>query len=627
MMKRQPFTIAIHVALVIILTGALITHFCGIQGEVFLSREGVPAESFSKISGPGNGSFPFAVILEDTDIIFYPGTSTPMDFCSYLKAGDKRIKVSMNNIGEVDGWRFYQSGISSEGATLSVCHDPWGIGVTYTGYALLAIGMLGYFFQRKTIWRAMLRASRKLLVIAGITGTVFCTRAMDLPVMQASLAANFGKVHVYWNDRICPLQTMARDVTLKLYGSDTYRGMSSEQVLSGWLFYFDAWERDYNELDKKTPIGEKQKKNADECNALVRWLGTGDAFKIYPYRTAGGYTTWLSLTGRRPSQMSLEQWKFMQTTMPDIRELLLEGKNIKANDMISVLIGRQISYAGPGNLPSAEKMKAERLYNRYARPGVAAAIALALAVFYLFSGIRPSDAAFVRRATYCCGVALYMLEFYMLLIMAAIWWISGHVPMSNGPETMMFMALAALTGALCVRRNGLLRGALLLVAAMSLAVSAIGGRTPRIGALMPVLSSPLLSVHVMLVMLAYVLFVLMAVLSAVALCSKDKARQASLAVTNRVILTPAVFLLAAGIFTGAVWANCSWGRYWGWDPKETSALVMLLIYAVPLHSGMRCLSALNRPKHLHLFLLIAVLAVAFTYFGANYLLPGKHSYA
>ena len=81
--------------------------------------------------------------------------------------------------------------------------------------------------------------------------------------------------------------------------------MSSEQVLSGWLFYFDAWERDYNELHKKTPIGEKQKKNADECNALVRWLGTGDAFKIYPYRTAGGYTTWLSLTGRRPSQRRL----------------------------------------------------------------------------------------------------------------------------------------------------------------------------------------------------------------------------------------------------------------------------------------------------------------------------------
>lgn len=100
-----------------------------------------------------------------------------------------------------------------------------------------------------------------------------------------------------------------------------------------------------------------------------------------------------------------------------------------------------------------------------------------------------------------------------------------------------------------------------------------------------------------------------------------------LMVWHRGLAVPAVFLLAAGIVSGAVWAYQSWGRYWGWDPKETCALVMMLIYSVPLHSGCRCCRAFRKPKVLHLYLLIAVFSVLFTYFGANYLLAGLHSYA
>lgn len=119
----------------------------------------------------------------------------------------------------------------------------------------------------------------------------------------------------------------------------------------------------------------------------------------------------------------------------------------------------------------------------------------------------------------------------------------------------------------------------------------------------------------------------MAILAGVALSSQDKATAESLCRTNRIILVPAVFLLAAGIFVGAVWANQSWGRYWGWDPKETCTLVMLLIYSVPVHWGSRRLKLFRRPKVLHWYLLLAVLSVVFTYFGANYLMSGLHSYA
>ena len=94
---------------------------------------------------------------------------------------------------------------------------------------------------------------------------------------------------------------------------------------------------------------------------------------------------------------------------------------------------------------------------------------------------------------------------------------------------------------------------------------------------------------------------------------------------DSVILYFAVFLLAAGIFTGAVWANMSWGRYWGWDPKETWALITLLVYSFGLHQN--SLKTMRRPIAFHVFTLLAFACVLMTYFGVNYLLGGLHSYA
>ncbi len=119
-----------------------------------------------------------------------------------------------------------------------------------------------------------------------------------------------------------------------------------------------------------------------------------------------------------------------------------------------------------------------------------------------------------------------------------------------------------------------------------------------------------------------------------ALSIKDKERSCRLTLLNRILLTPAVCLLGAGIFIGAVWANQTWGRYWGWDPKETCALIMWLIYALPLHWAARPLNYLLRvtaifrkDKVFNIYILVAILSVIFTYFGANYLLSGLHSYA
>lgn len=625
-MLRQPFTLLIHIALVIIVTGAIITHYLGIQGELTLHEGENAVTAFSKTSGPGDGKLPFGVVLESADIDFYPGTSTPMDFSSHLRIDGKPVTVSMNNVAQINGWRFYQSGISPDSSRLSISYDPWGTGISYLGYALLFIGMAGFFFQRKTPWRCLTRASSKAIPIILMFTAINANAAESspLPCMQRPLAENLGKVYVYWNDRICPLQTMAKDVSLKLYGSESYMGLTPEQVLSGWLFYFDTWERDYLAGHPGTGSNATEKKLHNERRGLIHWIGTGEAFKIYPYRSADGHMEWLSLTGRRPSKMSLEQWKFMQTTMPGIKSLLLEGRNTDANTAIGKLIECQMRYAGTDNLPSAARIQGERIYNSYASLTWPAVLSLIIGLFYLYIAIKGLR---IRKSIMTgANVIVIMIMSYIILIMGLLWWIGDHVPLSNGPEMMLFMGLFALICSSAVKSRTL-KGSFTIVASMTMFVGLMGGSTPRIGMLMPVLSSPLLSIHVMLVMTSYVFFMIMAILAAIGLASRNSDNVNSLLRINRIILVPAVFLLAAGIFVGAIWANQSWGRYWGWDPKETCALVMLIIYSIPVHWGSKRIKTFRNPKVFQWYVLIAVLTVAFTYFGANYFLSGLHSYA
>jgi hypothetical protein len=145
--------------------------------------------------------------------------------------------------------------------------------------------------------------------------------------------------------------------------------------------------------------------------------------------------------------------------------------------------------------------------------------------------------------------------------------------------------------------------------------------------LMPVLRSGWFVGHVSLVTAAYLMLLTICILSIVALCTgRSKPHwQASLTRVNHALLFPSMALLIAGIFVGAVWANVSWGRYWGWDPKEVWALITLMIYALPLHQG--SLPFFRRPVVFHRYLAIAFLTVLTTYFGVNLLLGGMHSYA
>ena len=147
--------------------------------------------------------------------------------------------------------------------------------------------------------------------------------------------------------------------------------------------------------------------------------------------------------------------------------------------------------------------------------------------------------------------------------------------------------------------------------------------------LQPVLQTPLLGIHVSVIMLAYTLFAGMMVNGILGLCMPKRREQ--LMHLSQILLYPAEFCLMAGIFIGAVWANMSWGRYWGWDPKETWALITMLVYALLLHFPWlkSKLPMTNNQLQIcyHVCSIIAFLFVLFTYFGVSYLLGGLHSYA
>ncbi len=181
------------------------------------------------------------------------------------------------------------------------------------------------------------------------------------------------------------------------------------------------------------------------------------------------------------------------------------------------------------------------------------------------------------------------------------------------------------------------------IAAVVLAIVMTKVVTPK-PPLQPVLQTPLLGIHVSVIMLAYTLFAVMMINGLIGLYAAIVSRKAEgarkeklstlnsqLSTLSQILLYPALFCLTAGIFIGAVWANMSWGRYWGWDPKETWALITMLVYALLIHwpwlKNKLPITNNQSPIIYHILCIVVFLFVLFTYFGVNYFFSGLHSYA
>jgi cytochrome c-type biogenesis protein CcsB len=234
--------------------------------------------------------------------------------------------------------------------------------------------------------------------------------------------------------------------------------------------------------------------------------------------------------------------------------------------------------------------------------------------------------------------------------LALRWVVTGHVPMANGYETMLFLAwVVMLLAMVASRRFRIMLTFGLLLAGFFLLASHISQMDPKITHLMPVLNSPLLTLHVSIIMMAYALLALTFVSSLTALlmplCIRRRNRQQAnrlseqMQLLSQLMLYPALACLGFGIFIGAIWANVSWGTYWSWDPKETWALITFMVYAVPAHRSLFTPHATRLTPHstlhtphstllaYHVYMVLAFLTILMTYFGVNYFLGGMHSYA
>lgn len=685
-LHRQPVIFLLHLSLLFILAGAFTTWIYGEQGTMRV-RQGEQQTSFTDSKGISH-QLPFSITLNQFEIIYYKGTLAPMDFISHISVADKDChrqiqgKVSMNHIFSYQHYRFYQSGYSedNEGSVFSVSHDPYGIGITYAGYTLLLLSTVFFFFSPQSRFRQLLKSPllhRSLTVILllfafSLNSNFLKANSTSPKVLPREVAEHFGDLYILYNNRICPLQTFARDFTVKLYGSSSYKGLTPEEVLTGWLFYYDSWKnepiiriksnearklleiegnyarlKDYistineyklekmmNHIRSGEQVTDKRGiEEADEKFNIINLVCTGAMMKIFPCRNIAGKTLeWYSQSDQLPQDMDNDKWVFIRKSMSYVNEMIVMKKY---NDACLLLekIKKYQQKECDGLLPADNKFKAEKIYNQfdYSKSVAMACICIGLICFIYYCHCMASQKRTSRKAIIILNILLWIVFTYLSAAICLRGYVSNHLPLSNGFETMQFMAWCTLLLTFLLQRKfAMLLPFGFLLCGLTLMVSMLGESNPQITQLMPVLQSPLLSIHVVVIMIAYSLlaFIMLNGVTAVILHQSQKECKEQierLQIISQIILYPAIFLLAIGIFIGAVWANVSWGRYWGWDPKEVWALITMLVYALALH--LRSLPWFHRTMFFHVFCITAFITVLITYFGVNFLLGGMHSYA
>jgi len=686
---RRASTVALHLSFLVILAGALVTHLTAQRGMVHL-REGSTVSSFfvnKGTKGVEERSLPFAMKLEKFTIDYHSGTMAVADYTSdfTIADGSQTISgsVSMNNIFSYRSFRFYQSNYDDDmrGSVLSVNSDPWGIPITYAGYALLFISLLWMLIDPKGAYRRILRSEtirRGLLSVALLLSGSFAAQAAR--VLPQETAKKFGELYVLWGDRICPMQTLAIDFTKKLHGSDSYHGYSAEQVLTGFIFFGDEWSAEpvlrikKKELREKVRLTEyvsvnnffgnygtsytlgpylreyyqgsrdsfhKQVADIDDRLQMVMQLRQGKLLKVFPY-TRDGLTVWYSPTERVDSAAADENSRmFMAGVFSLLYQDILAGDYEKVDFTLDKIAKYQLQNGGT-SLPTERQAEAERLLNAVPMATILFMLNLTMGLLTLALCIaklaRPKlISPRLWSASRWIEASIMALSWLALTVALALrWTVSGNIPMSNGYETMLTVAwLIMLCSLLACRRFGIILTFGFLMSGFSLLVSHISQMDPQISHLMPVLRSPLLSIHVSVIMTAFALLSLTFICGLTALClyalrggnSRGGNEQLleSMQGLSQLFLYPAMAALGIGIFVGAIWANVSWGTYWSWDSKEVWALIVFMVYAILLHD--KSIPQLRRPVAFHLFTVLAFLTVLMTYFGVNYMLTGMHSYA
>lgn len=688
-------TLALHLSFIIILAGALLTHISAKRGMIHL-RIGQPTDTYmakDEEQGMKEEKLPFSLCLQKFEAKMHDGTNAVADYSSKFTVidGDDKSEgeVSMNNIYSHRSYRLYQSSYDEDGkgSVLAINADPYGIPVTYTGYALLFISLVWMLFDPKGGYRKLLKSPllkkgalmTALILSMGNIQTLHAESAtgnLQNAVLPKETAEKFGELHILYNDRICPVQTFALDFCKKIYGARSYQGLTAEQVLSGWVFYGNTWASepfikiksgemktamnlpDYASLNTffnremgGYTIGQyvqeyyngqqdkfhQQAADIDGKIQIIMELREGISLKVLPYTFTknvkatkdhpfikAGTTTWFSPVDKLPQAVEQQHALYIRNVFSLLNGDVKAGNTSRVNEFF-VKMKKYQEVSSGNSLPTATQYKAERINNAFPFATILFMANLTLGFIALFYTIyRMTKKREIKALNIALPILLGISFLALTFGLALRWIISGNIPMSNGYESMLTVAwFVMLISILMQLRIRIVMVFGFLISGFFLLVSHINQMDPAIGQMMPVLNSPLLSIHVSIIMMSYALLSLTFICGIMGICMRSHGEE--LQALSRVFLYPALTCMGFGIFIGAIWANVSWGNYWSWDSKETWALITLMIYAVVVHT--QSLPIFRKPLVYHIYITLAFLSIAMTYFGVNYFLTGMHSYA
>ncbi len=486
--------------------------------------------------------------------------------------------------------------------------------------------------------------------------------------------------------RMKPMDTLAIEVVNKIYRSDSMMGLNANQILLGMMMDPKSWREismiktshkeinniinikegvktasfsqffeyaenldgykltQYVEEATRKSQGKRNKFDkavlkVDERVNIAYMAYSGSLMKIWP-RPNDKAQKWFGTIDALQTFESVDSEGIRAITMnyfTAVDEARKSGDWSKADEALANIEKYQHFY-GVAVYPDTLKVDLEIWYNH-------AKVFERLWPLYFLVGFVLLILSFIKiikptfKITWASRSALVLLVGFFLvhtLGLAIRWYIAGHAPWSNGYESMIYIAWATVfAGFIFAKNSPITLASTSILTGLILFVAHLNWMDPQITTLVPVLNSYWLSIHVSIITASYGFLGLGALLGFITLIlfiikNSSNERNISLSIKelnaiNEMSLMIGLILLTVGNFMGGVWANESWGRYWGWDPKETWALVTILVYAVVIH--LRFIKSLYSDYMYSVISLLAFTSVIMTYFGVNYYLAGMHSYA
>ena len=636
----------------------------------------------------------FQLHLEDFQLERYPGSNSPSSFASEVVLIDKsegverNVRIFMNNTLLYKGYKFFQSSYDQDekGTILSVNHDFWGTWISYISYFMLAVGFVLSLVNKNSYFRVLIRrlqneSIKTAAVVMLVAGFSLSVNAQDevgatIPKIDEEVVNEFSELWVQGVDgRIEPMSTLSSEIVRKVSRKSSLYGRSPDEVVLSMMTYTDIWQSlpivrvSDKELAKelgvdgkyisvqqlfdaqgnyriaeqvqaayaKTPAFrnriEKEYIYVDERVSICFMVFRASIFHIYPRDKKED--TWYA-PGENAVEYSGGDSMFIKNGFSLLLQSIDENNTGSSLQVLGGIENFQQKF-GAELLPSETKKDIEILYNKvnpFERIFPYYLLFGFLLLFVLLVNIfRMKPLPRWLKITFSGLIVLLFLIHTVGLI--ARWYISGHAPWSNGYESVVYVAWAAmLAGLIFGRKYPMVIGTAAFLSGISLFVAHLSWMNPEVTNLVPVLKSYWLTIHVSIITASYGFLGLSAFLGILVLIlivlrtSKNQHKVNifinQLTTINEMSATVGLYALTIGTFLGGVWANESWGRYWGWDPKETWSLITVVIYSFIVH--MRLIPSLKGVFNYNMASVIGFASVMMTYFGVNYYLSGLHSY-